>query len=161
LEPKVQIRDALGVDELGILEIRNHPDNLIWFFSTSPITLQNHKTWFSERLMNSQFFTLVALAGDELIGVAYLSDLISNTPKVSISIKPGSKALGIGTKLLKELITRSKSANFKLMFAEIKNTNKASILFFQKNGFVMCSLSSSNTSQSMADFVTLCFDLTD
>lgn len=161
LTRSVLIREVSLVDELEILTIRNHPENYNWFFHKNLISTEEHAEWFKTRLLNAKFFTLVAEVESRVVGTAHLSNFTSTTPKVSISIKPGWKAKGIGSKLLKELILRSKSANLNSIFAEIKSSNLASINFFSQNGFSLASGDFRRLGNTQVEVITLVLNLTD
>ncbi|CAB4720683.1 unannotated protein [freshwater metagenome] len=142
LEESIEIREVTVNDEFAILEIRNHPENFKWFLNDSSVSIDEHSEWFKSRLDKSKFFTLIAESKDEILGIAYLSDPTVYSPRVSISIKPGSKGKGVGSSLLKELIRRSKSVNLESLSAEIKGGNCSSISLFSRSGFVMNHLES-------------------
>ncbi len=131
------IREVSANDEFAVLDIRNHPENFKWFVNNTSISIEEHSEWFKIRLEKSKFFTLVAESENEILGIAYLDDETVYSPKVSISIKPGSKGVGVGSGLLKELIRRSKSVNIESLSAEIKHTNSSSIALFSRSGFVV------------------------
>lgn len=136
LKNKILIREVNSNDEPKLLVIRNNPENYKWFFHDSTVTIEEHASWFKERLLKASHFTLVAEIEGDIIGTAYLSNMHAIIPSVSISILPGMKGLGIGTKLLQELVAKSKSLNIEAISAEIKASNVASIEFFYRNGFV-------------------------
>lgn len=161
LQRNIVVREASLDDELGILAIRNHPDNYKWFFYERSISAEEHAEWFKTRLLDAQFFTLVAVVDGGVIGTAYLSDLKFTVPKVSISVKPDSQAKGVGTKLLKELVSRSKSASLDSIVAKIKSSNLDSIRFFSQNGFILANVDSKKTGTIQADVITLSLNLTD
>jgi L-amino acid N-acyltransferase YncA len=129
------VREVSKKDEIAFLSIRNHPDNYKWFFNSSTISLEEHRDWFHERILNMQFFTLVAEIDNEVVGMAYISDTTHFSPKISIGIMPSLRNSGVGTKLLSELILRARIRGFKSLTAEILNTNSISIRFFLKSGF--------------------------
>jgi L-amino acid N-acyltransferase YncA len=140
LDSSFHVREVNLNDEAVLLSIRNQPENYKWFFDESEITPENHSKWFSTRMQDLKFFTLVAVVSGQVIGVVYL-DSIQTNPKVSINIKPGFKGIGVGTALLKELILRAKSVKIESICAEIKDTNADSLHFFLKNSFVRENLS--------------------
>lgn len=136
LEKHIVIREAKSSDTSMLLAIRNDPENYKWFYNNAPVTVEEHAHWLNERIWTANFFTLVAEIDGEVIGIAYLSDMESTTPKVSVSIKEGKRGIGVGTKLLQELISRSRTASIKTLFAEIKISNTASFQLFSRHGFV-------------------------
>jgi len=129
------VREVSKKDEIAFLSIRNHPDNYKWFFNSSTISVEEHRDWFHKRVLNMQFFTLVAEIDNEVVGMAYVTDTTHLSPRISIGIKPSLSNSGVGTKLLNELILRAKIRGFNSLTAEILNTNLISIRFFSKSGF--------------------------
>ena len=161
LNKDIFVREVTSDDELQLLAIRNDPENYKWFFSNALVPLDEHKEWFKERLMHAKFFTLVAEVDNDVIGIAYLSDFSLASPKISISVKPGMKGLGVGTKLLQELIVRSRTASINSILAEIMSSNIASMKLFSCNGFVEVSLDSRKFDETQTGGVTLSLNLND
>jgi L-amino acid N-acyltransferase YncA len=161
LMTSILVREVVPKDELAILEIRNHADNYKWFFEDNSIPVDEHAKWFETRLLESRFFTLVAEIEGSVVGTAYLTNLKSTIPKVSISVNPGSKAKGVGHALLNELIKRCKSANLKSIYAEVKTSNVASIYFFSKNGFVLTNSNFEKQSVPRVDAILFSINLDD
>ena len=156
---KIFIREAGLDDESAILEIRNHPENFRWFFQETPISPHIHRDWYSLRLSDAKFFTLVAEVNDQIIGTVYLTDVESSKPKVSISVMPNSKAEGVGGELLMHIIKRSKLAKLDSIIAEIKSTNLTSINLFSRNGFVPDDSQPRKHSKTQVEVVTLVLNL--
>lgn len=129
------IREANLSDESEILSIRNHPDIFKWFFDNSTIDAAKHKEWFTSRLLYFKFLTLVAELNGEVIGTAVLNHPEFISPSISISVKPGLTQSGVGSKLLLELVVRSRLNNIRSLTAEVLKSNSASYQFFTKNGF--------------------------
>ena len=159
LKREILIRELALGDELDLLAIRNEPENYQWFFSDTLVGAEEHRDWLKARLSESRYFTLVAQMGSEVIGVAYLNDIKFTTPKVSISIKDEMKGMGVGTKLLDELIVRSKSLGFSSLSAEIKSENLASIRFFLNKGFILDELESNNIESTQTSVVIVSLNL--
>ncbi len=153
------IREVKASDESELLSIRNQPENYKWFFHQSTISTEEHATWFRLRLSESSQPTLVVEQEGSVVGVGYLSKSKSNTTTVSISIQPKWVGNGLGTKLLKELITRAKSLGLDSIFAEIKSTNDKSVQFFTKNGFTKVSVEIRSFGNSEIEVVTLSITL--
>jgi L-amino acid N-acyltransferase YncA len=157
---RIVIREVSIQDCEQVYLIRNHPENYKWFFNEVEVTKEEHALWFSFRLMHFSFFTLVAELGNEIVGVAYLKDLELKSPKVSISIKPGSKGEGVGSKLLDELVRRAKLTNIHSILAEIKVLNTPSFNFFVKKGFTDNDQGPEILTHHRLEIITLIFKLT-
>lgn len=153
------IRAAKASDESSILFIRNQPENYKWFFHQASVKTEEHANWFRLRLSQSRQLTLVAEENNSVIGVAYLTESNPNMAVVSISIHPKSVGKGNGSKLLKQLIIRSKSLGLISIYAEIMKSNSQSIEFFLKNGFTINSFTTKNFENSQIEVVTLNYRL--
>lgn len=157
----LNVREATIKDELGILSIRNHPDNYKWFFGNTPVSPEIHHRWFMERISASQFFTLVADLDGEVIGTASLNDFRDLAPKISISISPEFGKKGVGAKLLRELILRSRSVDIQFLTAEILKSNLASFQFFLKNNFNLVGVETRMLDGEKSDILVLSLKLSD
>lgn len=157
----ILVREVVPKDELAVLEIRNHVENYKWFFEDNSVPADEHAKWFETRLLESSFFTLVAEIDGSVVGTAYLTDINSTTPKVSVSVKPESKAKGVGHALLNELTLRCKLENLDAIYAEIKSSNLSSIHFFSKNGFVVANPNFGKLRSSRSDAILLSINLND
>jgi len=159
LNNDVLIREITAGDKLDLLAIRNDPENYKWFFHETSISEEEHTRWFKDRLLTAKFFTLVADLNNRVIGIAYLNEFNSTIAKISINIKSDMKGIGAGTKLLQELITRSKTTNINSLHADIKISNEASIYFFTQHGFVDASHNSKNLHDIHTEGATLILSL--
>ena len=157
---KLIVREVSKLDETAFLSIRNHPDNYKWFFNSSKISVEEHRDWFHARILNMQFFTLVAEIDNEVVGMAYIIDATHLSPRISIGIKPSSSSSGVGTKLLSELVLRAKIRGIASLTAEILTTNSISIRFFSKSGFSLESESNSFDKTRKQEVVYLSLNLT-
>ena len=160
LKNMVVVREASFQDSSEILSIRNHPENVKWFFKEEVVTEEEHALWFASRLTELRFFTLVAELDNQIVGIAYLKDFELKSPRISISVKPGSKEQGVGSQLLDELILRARMTNLKALLAEIKIMNTSSLRFFSHNGFIKIDTAPSRLANNAVEIITLILNLT-
>jgi len=132
----LRIRELQKDDGLELFSIRNHPTNYQWFFSQSPIDIEEHVNWVKNRIENYSSFTLVATLGERVIGICYLGDPNDESPEVSINVSPDFKGIGVGSSLLEELIDKASAAQIGALIARIMINNLDSIAFFRNKGFV-------------------------
>jgi len=153
------VREISESDEQEILSIRNDPLNYKWFFSNSPVLANVHREWFSNRLLDSRFFTLAAESDSQVVGVAYLTTISDYSARVSIVVRNESGNRGVGTRLLNELKHRSKQRGIMSLTAEVLKSNTASINFFLKNGFITESSQQKSSEKIDENVVLLLFNL--
>ena len=160
LKNEIVIREVSFQDSKEIYLIRNHVENYKWFFNEAEVTEEEHELWFLSRLTELRPFTLVAELDNEIVGTAYLKDVELEWPRVSITVKPGSKGKGVGSRLLNELILRAKQTNLKSLLAEIKVLNITSIQFFAHHGFVRIDPAPRPHTNYHVQIITLVLNLT-
>jgi L-amino acid N-acyltransferase YncA len=122
-----------------IYELRNFPEIRAVSLSRSEISYEKHQKWFSLVMKDSNRQLFVARKNLELLGVVRLDLVSSSNGEVSIYISPKHKGLSIGSKLLTYSFRESRK-NWKTLCsieAVVQSSNRGSILFFQKNGFVI------------------------
>jgi L-amino acid N-acyltransferase YncA len=85
---------------------------------------------------------LVAQRGDEIVGYAYASvyrprPAYRFTCEDSIYLKPEATGLGLGKRMLGELITAAQAFGFRQMIAVITAESAASVALHERAGFVL------------------------
>ncbi len=79
---------------------------------------------------------LVSVNGDELLG--FVVGLQVNRERgriLSIAVSKSRRRHGIGSALMREILKRFKKANLKFACLEVRVSNKAAQLFYEKLGF--------------------------
>ena len=126
----VNINDDLEL----ILAWRSNPNIYKWFQNQSkPLEWENHYNFWKNRVNRIDW---IIFYRERKIGVAYITDLSSQTPNVGLYI--GELTLqnqGVGKKTMKEMICWAHSKNIKTLTATIHCDNKSSLHLFQKFGF--------------------------
>lgn len=138
-----QLREALAADFMPMLEIHNHYVlNTNKLPEREPRSPEEHTALFSG-LLSRGFPVLVAAPTEgDVIGYCYVDAFASGRSyapalRVHIYLKQGYHGQGIGTRLLRTLIERSRGLNRRTMVSVIDSTNLASIKLHEKCGFAV------------------------
>ncbi|MCF0052779.1 N-acetyltransferase family protein [Dyadobacter chenwenxiniae] len=135
------IRSAAPKDLPSLLEIINHAIlNTTAIYDYEPRSLEEQKEWF-EKMFNDGMPVIVAEREGKVIGYGSYNIF---RPKIgykfsvehSIYLDEKSRGLGVGGKLLGSLIQRARESGLHSMIAGIDATNRGSIEFHKKYGFV-------------------------
>lgn len=79
---------------------------------------------------------LVSVDGDELIGFVVGMQVDCERGRIlSMAVSKSHRRQGIGSALMKEILKRFKKANLKFACLEVRVSNKAAQLFYEKLGF--------------------------
>lgn len=88
----------------------------------------------AHEICNDMF--LVSIDGDELLGFVVGMQVNSDRGKIlSIAVSKNHRRQGIGSALMKEILKQFKKANLKFVCLEVRISNKAAQLFYEKLGF--------------------------
>lgn len=99
--------------------------------SQEPITWENHLKWFSKKLNDSDTKILILVSGDKFLGQIRI-DLIDSYWNIDYSIDNQFRGKGLGKEIVKLLINKFESYQFK---ATVKKQNIASKKIFANLGF--------------------------
>ncbi|MBP9718224.1 N-acetyltransferase [Candidatus Gracilibacteria bacterium] len=136
----ILIRDAVEKDLKEIVEIYNQA--IVAKISTSDIAtfnVEDKREWFEE--FSKEYPILVAEYEGKVVGWISISPYrkgregLKNTIMVSYYVHNEYKRKGVGDKLLKEMLERSKALGYKNIFGIIFDINIGSIKLLEKNGF--------------------------
>ena len=109
-------------------------------FSQTPISLSDHKKWFSSKLDSSDHYMFVGSIGEELIGQVRFDRVNENLEFiVDIHLAPKFGGKGLGKKLLRKGLEKLCLAVGRPLqvTALVFDTNIASIKCFEANEFVV------------------------
>lgn len=137
----MEIRDATAADLLPIRDIYNS----VLLASTAiyndrPVTLEDRDTWWRTRVAK-KFPVIVAVDETGVLGYGSFGDFrpwpgYRLTVEGTIHIREGVRGLGIGSRLLEELVARARSLGKHVMIAGVDSENAASLHFLTSHGFV-------------------------
>jgi len=133
----LEIRKVTGEDKDIILEWRNNPAVYKYALNPSPVSKDNHESWFEKILKSeSSFFYMGLVDGKRCGTVRY--DLLEdvNEAEVSISLAPEFWGKGLGFELMRIGEKRLKAeSQVRTIHATVLNENAASMSLFQKLEF--------------------------
>ncbi len=89
---------------------------------------------FLKGLKNGDFY--VAKEGERVIGYAGFTYALDEVSLVNLAIHPDYRRKGIGTRLLKHLMSMARTKNGKKIFLEVRKSNISAISFYHKHKFI-------------------------
>jgi phosphinothricin acetyltransferase len=140
----VEIRDAAVADLVATLDIYNElitSTTIAWAERSQ--TLDERHAWFEEQQKRG-FVSLVAVEGDEVVGMASYGDFRDSmhwpgyrfTAEHSIHVRGDHRRSGVGRLLMEELIARAERNGIHVLVAAIDADNGDSIRFHERFGFL-------------------------
>jgi phosphinothricin acetyltransferase len=136
----VNIRPAVLADFEAITEIYNEVLlNSTAIYRDIPVNLQDRVAWW-ESQQAKHYPVLVAEEDGVVLGFASFGDFRSwpgyrLTVEGTIHLGPQARRKGVGTALLKELISAAKAAGKHMLIAGVDSENTASLNFLEQAGF--------------------------
>ncbi len=93
---------------------------------------------FERKIDNKNYSIIVAIENNEIVGYGYFQyrEWNNTTYLESLAVKQDIRNKGIGTKLLEEIIKKSKSFGARRIFVDMNLDNEKVIDFYKKNGFI-------------------------
>tara|TARA_R110000824_G_scaffold36287_2_gene112963 strand:+ start:20786 stop:21205 length:420 start_codon:yes stop_codon:yes gene_type:complete len=114
-----------------LLNWRNDPSTRNNSFTEDKVTIETHKLWFNDSLMNPRRKIYILEENKIPVGTIRADILIKDKYLLSWSISPTQRGKGYGTKIL-EMYLKNKKGEF---IAKIKPENIPSIKMAKNNGF--------------------------
>ncbi len=135
--PSVRVRKATLKDAAFLLALRNDPDVRRQFIDTSTVKLPNHIRWLTAVLNDADRVLLVGMnASKRPIGQIRF-DVARGVSDISLSIAKPFRGKGYGVQMvLKGMLFMKKRFQGVRVKAKIKRKNMASIITFERAGFV-------------------------
>lgn len=94
-----------------------------------------NKAILKEELINPNSKYIIAKIGNEIVGFAGIKIILDEADIMNIVTKKSFRNKGIGSFLLKNLITISKNSKVKSINLEVNEENLSAIHLYEKNGF--------------------------
>lgn len=135
------LRAATAADLPAIVAIYNEViANSTAIFSDTPVTLENRRAWFQDRV-EKNYPLLVAEDAAGVLGLATFGDFRSfpgyrYTVEHSVHVRADARGRGIGKRLVEALFAPALALGKHVMVGGIDADNAASIAFHQRLGFV-------------------------
>ncbi|MCQ2540226.1 MAG: GNAT family N-acetyltransferase [Acetatifactor sp.] len=117
-----------------IYELASDPETRAQSFITEAIPYATHKLWFTKTLENPDRKLYVVLHGDVPVG-SYRLDLKGDQAEIGYTVAPGYRHRGYGKELLKYGEKQAKSLGLKVLTAQVKKGNAASLKLFRSLGY--------------------------
>jgi L-amino acid N-acyltransferase len=134
------IRAADEADLPGILAIYNEVIiNSTAVYTDSPVPLEERKAWLDARRAQ-RYPVLVAVDGLDVLGFASFGDFrpwpsYRHTVEHSVHVRSDGRGLGIGARLVRELLPMASALDKHVMIAGVDASNEASLRFHERLGF--------------------------
>jgi len=138
----LRLRPAAQSDVLSLFEWRNDPLTRSMSVDIRELDFKTHDRWFSEALARENCYFLIAQTRLDSIPVGVVRfdiDMHINRATVSINLSPKFRGKGMAYKCLSQAIIMFKEqySDCRLIFAQIKSNNLASIKSFERAGFAL------------------------
>lgn len=117
-----------------IYELASDPETRAQSFITEAIPYATHKLWFVKTLENPDRKLYVVLHGDVPVG-SYRLDLEGDQAEIGYTVAPGYRHRGYGKELLKYGEKQAKALGLKVLTAQVKKGNAASLKLFRSLGY--------------------------
>jgi RimJ/RimL family protein N-acetyltransferase len=129
------LRPAGGADADLLLRWRNDPDAVRFSVSGRAVTVEEHCAWMAARLADTATRLWIAQEGGAPVGQVRL-DVSDGTATVSIAVAPEHRGAGLGSEMLRALLSLIAGDSAVLRLRALANPdNAASLRIFQKAGF--------------------------
>jgi L-amino acid N-acyltransferase len=137
----MQIRDATEADLPGLVAIYNEViATSTASYAYEPVTLADRREWWRARVALG-YPVLVAAEPSGVLGFASFGDFRAwpgyrFTVEHSVHVRADCRGRGVGTQLLRALVSRAAACNKHIMIAGVDAANAASIRFHERLGFI-------------------------
>ena len=138
---EIHIRDALEKDLKDIVEIYNQAiNNRSSLAYTDIFSVEDRKEWFIDH-SKDKYPILIAEQDNTVLGWISISpyrkgrQALYKTVEVSYFIHNDFKRMGIGSKLLSEMLKKIKELGYKTVIAIVFDKNIGSMKLLEKNNF--------------------------
>lgn len=129
----MQIRKACLEDAQFLFELRNEKSNRLMFANTKPVKWEDHIAWLTGKLKTPDFSLFIILdEQDNRLG----QFRIDSMGEVSVSIADHFKGKGVGAQVIKIGSEYYRKTSAKVLIANIKSENIASLKAFQNAGYI-------------------------
>ncbi len=136
---EIKIRNAVENDLEAIIRIYNYAIiNTTATFDTRPKTVKSQEKWFYKH--SGKYPIIVAENEGGVIGWASLSRwsdrcAYDNTAEISVYVDKDNQSIGIGNRLIAEIIKIARKNKLHVIIARIAGENEISVHLHKKYGF--------------------------
>ncbi|MCH8100446.1 MAG: ribosomal protein S18-alanine N-acetyltransferase [Proteobacteria bacterium] len=123
-EPPVTIREMSHDDLAMVSDIERRSYEFPW----------NHGVFRDCLLAGYKCITLIR--DEQVAGYGVLSVAAGEAHILNLCVDPGCRSLGLGERLLDEMLYRARSALVREIYLEVRPSNEIALLLYRKKGFV-------------------------
>lgn len=123
-EPPVTIREMSHDDLAMVSDIERRSYEFPW----------NHGVFRDCLLAGYKCITLIR--DEQVTGYGVLSVAAGEAHILNLCVDPGCRSLGLGERLLDEMLYRARSALVREIYLEVRPSNEIALLLYRKKGFV-------------------------
>lgn len=143
MEKNFVIRSAEPEDAKAILKYLNQAggetDNLLFGEEGVPFSVEQEEELIREMKSSPISQMFIALLKDQVIGIASIRGSrpkrIAHRSEIGLSVLKDYWGLGIGSKLMDEMISFARSADIEIITLEVRSDNHRAIQLYEKYGF--------------------------
>ncbi|KWV54606.1 acetyltransferase [Rhizobium altiplani] len=140
MENSIVIRPALEADLPAILDIYNEAvQNTTAIWNETLVNLPNRRMWLADRMAKKHPVLVADRNGDVLgyatYGIWRTIEGFRQTMEHSVYVRKGSQGGGIGSSLMRALISEAQARQIHVLVACIEAENSGSIKLHEKLGF--------------------------
>ena len=132
----LSLRKVIDTDESILFNWANDPDVRKWSFNQNIITLNEHRTWFNEKLKDSRCSMYLIFCGCTPIGQVRFDDE-GDFARIDYSIERQYRGRKLGKRILDMAIKKYQTYSEKILLGEVFPENFASAKIFEALGFSM------------------------
>ncbi|MDP3789218.1 MAG: GNAT family N-acetyltransferase [Candidatus Omnitrophota bacterium] len=133
----IKMRRADKSDCIDLFKWRNDPETRKNSVNgTDEVPLEDHIKWFKSKLKDPKTRLYIGISGKNKVGLMRF-DIGGDIIKVGTNVNPAFRGMGVGSRIMDLTTGRIYREFKKLIVAEIRNDNIASIKMCAKNGYAI------------------------
>lgn len=114
---------------------RNDPETRAQFWFTEPVNLESHLSWLRNALGDPKVSLFIAEHDGVPVGTVRLNHESDDRASVSITLEPQQRNHRLASPVIEELVGEARVRGVRVLRADIKPTNAASLRAFASAGF--------------------------
>ena len=123
-EPPVTIREMSHDDLAMVSDIERRSYEFPW----------NHGVF--RDCLRAGYKCITLIRDEQVAGYGVLSVAAGEAHILNLCVDPGCRSLGLGERLLDEMLYRARSALVREIYLEVRPSNEIALLLYRKKGFV-------------------------
>lgn len=143
METQIAIRLAKREDAEAVLKYLNQAggetDNLLFGKEGVPFTREQEEELIEETNSSPKSRMYIAAIGEQVVGIASIRGArpkrIAHQSEIGLSVLKEYWGIGIGRRLMDEMISFAQSVEIEIITLEVKTDNERAIRLYEKYGF--------------------------